>query len=145
MRASGRWRRGQADPESLRDVLQYWRPVWNVLEGHFAQLLLANPKQVKALAGRKSDQRDARRIAEFLQDRRLDPSFVPPLEIRRLRDLTRCRLTLLGQRNEIHNKIRDLLETANIKLSSVMSDLLGVSGQRILQAMTDDEEYSAEI
>lgn len=123
----------------------YWRPVWNVLEGHFAQLLLANPKQVKALAGRKSDQRDARRIAEFLQDRRLDPSFVPPLEIRRLRDLTRCRLTLLGQRNEIHNKIRDLLETANIKLSSVMSDLLGVSGQRILQAMTDDEEYSAEI
>lgn len=118
----------------------YWRPVWNVLEGHFDQLLLANPKQVKALQGRKSDHRDARRIAEFLQDRRLDASFVPPPEIRRLRDLTRCRLTLLGQRNQIHNKIRDLFETANVKLSSVMSDLLGVSGQRIIQAMVDGEE-----
>jgi transposase len=122
----------------------YWRPVWNVLEGHFARLLLANPKQVKALEGRKSDHRDARRIGEFLQDGRLDPSFVPPPEIRRLRDLTRCRLTLLRQRNEIHNKIRDLLETANVKLSSVMTNLLGVSGQRIIQAMVEGEE-SAEI
>jgi transposase len=55
----------------------YWRPVWNVLEGHGFELLLANPKQVKALHGRKSDKRDSERIAQFLQDRRLDPSFVP--------------------------------------------------------------------
>ena len=122
----------------------YWRPVWNVLEGHFAHLLLANPKQVKALQGRKSDHRDARRIAEFLQDGRLDASFVPPPEIRRLRDLTRCRVTLLGQRDEIHNKIRDLFETANVKLSSVMCNLLGVSGQRIIQAMVEGQE-SAEV
>ena len=53
----------------------YWRPVWNILEGHF-RLLLANPAQVKALLGRKSDRRDARRLAEFLEDGRLDPSFV---------------------------------------------------------------------
>ena len=73
----------------------YWIPVWNVLEvGGFA-MLLVNPAQVKALQGRKSDQRDARRIAEFLQDERLCGSFVPPVEIRQLRVLTRYRVSLL--------------------------------------------------
>src|ERR1700730_12665498 len=69
----------------------YWRPIWNILEGHGFRLVLANPKQVKALHGRKSDKRDSQRIAEFLQDRRIDPSFVPPPEIRRLRELLRYR------------------------------------------------------
>lgn len=117
----------------------YWRPLWNVLEGQGFELLLANPKQVKALHGRKSDKRDCERIAQFLQDRRLDPSFVPPPEIQRLRDLLRYRLYLLEQRNQTHNKIRDLFETANIKLSSVASDLLGVTGQNIIKAMIAGE------
>ena len=122
----------------------YWRPVWNVLEDHGFRLLLVNPAQVKALQGRKSDPRDAQRIAEFLQDGRLDPSFVPPREIRELRQLLRHRLSLLQQRGESHNQIRDLMETANIKLSSVASDLLGVSGRRIIEAMIAGQE-SAEL
>jgi len=113
----------------------YWRPVWNVLEGQGFRLLLVNPAQVKALQGRKSDRRDAKRIAEFLQDGRLDPSFVPPPEIRELRQLLRHRLSLLHQRNEVHNQIRDVFETASLKLSSVASNLLGVSGRRIIEAM----------
>ena len=113
----------------------YWRPVWNVLDGHGLVLLLANPGQVKALQGRKSDKRDSRRIAEFLHDGRLDGSFVPPREIRDLRGLTRLRTSWLEQRNEVHNQIRDLLETVNIKLSSVASDLMGVTGKGILKAM----------
>lgn len=113
----------------------YWRPVWNVLEDHGFGLVLVNPAQVKALQGRKSDPRDAKRIAEFLQDGRLDPSFVPPHEIRELRLMLRHRLSLLEQRCEVHNHIRDLFESANIKLSSVASDLLGVSGRRIIEAM----------
>jgi len=117
----------------------YWRPIWNVLEGHGFHLVLANPQQVKALHGRKSDKRDSQRIAEFLQDRRIDPSFVPPPEIRRLRDLLRYRVSLLEQQNETHNKIRDLFETANIKWSSVASDLLGVTGQRIIEALIAGE------
>jgi transposase len=117
----------------------YWRPLWNVLEGHGFHLILANPKQVKALHGRKSDKRDSQRIAEFLQDRRIDPSFVPPPELRRLRDLLRYRVSLLEQQNETHNKIRDLFETANIKLSSVASDLLGVTGQKIIEALIAGE------
>jgi transposase len=117
----------------------YWRPLWNVLEGHGFELTLVNPTQVKALHGRKSDKRDSERLAQFLQDRRLDASFVPPPEIRRLRDLLRYRLNLLEQRNETHNKIRDLLETANIKLSSVASDLLGVTGQKIMEGLMAGE------
>lgn len=118
----------------------YWRPVWNVLQNHEFRLLLVNPAQVKALAGRKSDGRDARRIAEFLQDGRLDPSFVPPQEIGELRVLLRHRVSLLEQRNEVHNHIRDLFETASVKLSSVASNLLGVSGQRIIQAIIGGED-----
>jgi transposase len=113
----------------------YWRPVWNVLEEQGFRLLLVNPAQVKALQGRKTDRRDAQRIAEYLQDGRLDPSFVPPREIRELRQLLRHRLSLLQQRGEVHNQIRDLFETANRKLSSVASDLLGVSGRRIIEAL----------
>ncbi len=115
----------------------YWMPLWNVLDGHGFELLLVNPAQVKALQGRKSDQRDARRIAEFLQDGRLDGSFVPPREIRQLRQLLRHRQSLLEQRNEVHNQIRDLLETVNIKLSSVATDLMGFTGSAILHALAD--------
>lgn len=121
----------------------YWRPVWNVLQDEGFRLLLVNPAQVKALAGRKSDGRDARRIAEFLQDGRLDPSFVPPREISELRMLLRHRVSLLEQRNEVHNQIRDLFETASVKLSSVATDLLGVSGQRIIQALIEGEDSPA--
>lgn len=119
----------------------YWRPIWNVLEEQgFEHLLLVNPAQVKALRGRKTDGRDCRRIAEFLQDRRLDPSFVPPPEIRELRQLLRHRLTLLHERNRIHNQIRDLFETAGVKLSSVLSDLMGLTGRCIIEAMIAGED-----
>jgi transposase len=113
----------------------YWRPIWNVLEEHGFRLLLVNPAQVKALQGRKSDRRDAQRIGEYLQDERLDASFVPPPEIRELRSLLRHRVHLLEMRNQVHNQIRDLFETANLKLSSVASDLLGLSGRNIIEAM----------
>lgn len=118
----------------------YWRPVWNVLEAHGFRLLLVNPAQVKALQGRKSDRRDAQRIAEYLQDGRLDASFVPPPEIRELRSLLRHRVHLLEMRNEVHNQIRDLFETANLKLSSVASDLLGLSGRNIIEALIGGQD-----
>jgi transposase len=121
----------------------YWRTVWNVLEDQGFRLLLVNPAQVKALAGRKSDGRDCRRIAEYLQDGRLDASFVPPAEIRELRMMLRHRISLLEQRNEVHNQIRDLLETASIKFSSVASNLMGVSGRRIIEALIAGEDSPA--
>ena len=120
---------------ALESTGVYWRPVWNVLEDEGFRLLLVNPAQVKALAGRKSDGRDAQRIAEYLQDGRLDASFVPSAEVRQMRTMLRHRISLLEQRNEVHNQIRDLFETASIKLSSVVSDLMGVSGRRIVEAL----------
>jgi transposase len=124
----------------------YWMPVWRELEGHIVRRVLVNPLQVKALAGRKSDKRDSKRIAEFLQDDRLDASFVPPREIRQLRDLVRRRVTLVQQRNRVSNRIEKLLQSHGVKLSSVASDLLGKTGRRILQAMaegqTDPERLS---
>jgi len=118
----------------------YWRPIWNVLENEGFRLLLVNPAQVKALAGRKSDGRDAKRIAEYLQDGRLDGSFVPPAEVRQLRMMLRHRISLLEQRNEVHNQIRDLFETASLKLASVITDLMGATGRGIVEALIAGED-----
>ena len=134
-RLRGWWKRLHVTEIAMESTGVYWRPVWNVLEEQGFRLLLVNPAQVKALQGRKTDRRDAQRIAESLQDGRLDPSFVPPREIRELWQLLRHRLSLLQQRGEAHNQIRDLFETANRKLSSVASDLLDVSGRRIIEAL----------
>lgn len=114
---------------------QYWRPVWNILEEAIPHLVLVNPAHVKALAGRKTDRIDSRRLARFLASRELNGSFVPPREIRELRDLTRLRVHLLEEVNRVKNRIGQMCEAGNIKLSSVASDLFGVSGRRMLQAL----------
>ena len=114
---------------------QYWRPVWNVLEGEVPRLVLVNPTHVKALAGRKTDRIDSQRLARYLERRELDGSFVPPREIRELRDLTRLRVHLLEEVNRVKNRIGQMCEAGNIKVSSVASDLFGVSGKRMLRAL----------
>lgn len=116
----------------------YWKPVWHILEGQFA-LLLANPVQVQALRGRKTDLKDGERIADFMQHGLLEGSFVPPQPIQQLRDLTRSRTTLKQEQVRIGNRIRKVLEDANIKLGSVMSDVMGVSGRAMLRAMVRGE------
>jgi transposase len=112
----------------------YWKPVWHILEGQF-ELLLANPTQVQALRGRKTDLKDGERIGDFLQHGLLQGSFVPPRPIQELRDLTRSRTTLKQEQVRIGNRIRKVLEDANMKLSSVMSDVMGVSGREMLRAI----------
>jgi transposase len=115
----------------------YWKPVWNVLEANkrgFA-LVLVNPQHIKALPGRKTDQQDAERIATYLQEGLLRGSFVPPQPVRELRELTRRRTHLQGDRNRVINRIGRLLETANIKLGSVLSNIVGQSGRAILNAI----------
>jgi len=116
----------------------YWKPVWHILEGQF-ELLLANPTQVQALRGRKTDLKDGERIADFLQHGLLQGSFVPPRPIQELRDLTRSRTTLKQEQVRIGNRIRKVLEDANMKLSSVMSDVMGVSGREMLRAIVGGE------
>jgi transposase len=116
---------------------QYWRAVWNLLEGEVPGLVLVNPTHVKALAGRKTDRIDSRRLARYLERRELDGSFVPPREIRELRDLTRSRVHLLEEVNRVKNRMGQICEAGNIKISSVASDLFGVSGKRMLQAIVE--------
>lgn len=116
---------------------QYWRPVWNILEGHVGSMILVNPTHVKALAGRKTDRIDSRRLARFLERQELDPSFVPCREIRELRDLTRSRVHLLEEVNRVKNRVGQMCEAGNIKVSSVASDLFGVSGRRMLDAVVE--------
>ena len=106
----------------------YWLPVWGLLESTF-ELMLVNPQHFRAVPGRKTDQKDCEWLAQLLQYGLLRGSFVPGQEIRELRELTRYRVKLLGQRNQVHNRIEKLLQQANVKLSSVATDILGVTGE----------------
>src|SRR6478609_7773710 len=101
------------------------------------RLVLVNPQHVKALAGRKTDRIDSRRLARYLENHDLQGSFVPTREIRELRDLTRSRVHLLEEVNRVKNRIGQLCEAGNIKVSSVASDLFGVSGRRMLEAVAE--------
>jgi len=118
----------------------YWKPVWNVLEGHFP-LLLANPYHMRNIPGQKTDQKDCEWISDLLAHGLLKPSFVPPRPIQQLRDLTRYRTKLTGERNRVHSRIAKILEDANLKLGSVASDILGVTGRRIIEAIIAGQEH----
>ena len=119
----------------------FWKPVWHVLEPHVA-LLLVNPRDVAKVPGRKTDVSDAEWIAQLLQCGLLRGSFVPPRPIRELRDLTRSRTTLEQQRAAVVNRIHKVLEDANVKLGTVVTDITGVSGRAILQALIDGQTRS---
>lgn len=112
----------------------YWRPIFNLLEGSFS-VLLVNAAHIKAVPGRKTDIRDCEWIADLLSHGLLKGSFIPPQDIRDLRDLTRYRKSLTDERIREVNRLQKLLETANIKLSSVASDVMGVSGRAMLDAL----------
>lgn len=116
----------------------YWRPVWNVLEGRF-RLVLANPRHVKRVPGRKTDVSDAQWLADLMEHGLIEPSFVPPRPQRELRDLTRQRTQLLRDRARVVNRIHKALEPANVKIGSVFSDIGGASGRKVLRAMVEGE------
>jgi transposase len=117
----------------------YWKPVFHILEGHF-ELMLVNAQHIKRVPGRKTDVKDAEWIAQLLQHGLLTPSFIPPPPIRELRDLTRQRTQLVRERATVANRVQKVLEDANIKLASVASDPLGVSGRAMIRALIAGQE-----
>jgi transposase len=121
---------------AMESTAQYWRPVWMDLEGEF-QLTLAQARSTHAPRGRKQDLSDARRIARRLLSGDLTASYVPGPEQREWRLLSRTRVGMLESVVRLRNQIEVLLEQAQIKLSSVVSDVLGLSGRRILRALID--------
>src|SRR3954462_633213 len=147
-----------ADLEALRDWLQelgvthvgmvstgvYWKPVHTILEGHF-ELIVANAHHIRNVPGRKTDVKDAEWLADLVRHGLIKPSFVPPPPIRELRDLVRLRRSLTEARSTERNRTLKLLETANIKLASVASEVFGVSGMAMLRALVEGEAAPAEM
>jgi transposase len=122
----------------------FWKPIWNVLEARF-EVLLVNARNIKKVPGRKTDVRDCEWIAQLLQCGLLSASFVPPPAIRELRELTRHRAKLIDQRTAVANRVHKTLEDANIKLGTVASDILGVSGRDMLRAIVEGETDSEKL
>jgi transposase len=118
---------------------QYWKPIWYVLEERGLELLLVNARHVKILPGRKTDVGDAAWLCELAEHGLLRGSFVPPPVIRELRDLTRYRKRLIQTHTAECQRIHKTLEDASIRLGSVASDVLGVSGRAMLRALLDGE------
>lgn len=116
----------------------YWRPIFNLLEAHL-NVILVNAQHMKAVPGRKTDVKDSEWIADLLRHGLLKASFIPPQPIRDLRDLTRYRKTLMQERAQEVNRLQKVLETANLKLASVASDVLGKSGRAMLDALVGGE------
>lgn len=132
----------------IRDVVMeatgpYWRPVWNVLEQSGLRLTLANPGHIRAIPGHKTDRRDARWLADLHRHGLVPASFVPNAEQRILRDLTRMRSKVVHDHGRVVSRIQAVLEDANIKLCSVVSDVMGVSAQLMLRAMIGGERQPA--
>lgn len=116
-----------------------WKPVFNILEGRF-EVLLVNAQHIKQVPGRKTDVKDCEWIAQLLQHGLLRASFVPPRPMRELRDLTRHRAKLAEEHTAVANRIHKTLEDANIKLGAVASDVLGVSGRAMIEALIVGEQ-----
>jgi transposase len=116
----------------------YWKPIFNLLEASF-EVWLLNAQHVKNLPGRKTDLKDAEWIAQLMRHGLVRRSFIPPLAQRDLRELVRERTNLVRMRATLHNRVQKVLESANIKLASVASDALGVSGRAMLEALVAGE------
>jgi len=116
----------------------YWKPIWQVLEGSFT-LVLANAMHIRNIPGRKSDMNDATWIADLLAHGLIRGSFVPPAPVQELRDLTRTRKQLVREITQHTLQIQKTLENANLKLTGLLSNILGVSGRAILQALVAGE------
>ncbi|MFC1960867.1 IS110 family transposase [Chloroflexota bacterium] len=120
----------------------YWKPVFNILEGRFTTWVV-NARHIKQVPGRKTDVKDAQWIAELLQHGLLKASFIPDQAQRDLRDLTRYRTHLVQERTREINRVHKVLEDTNIKLSSVATDIMGVSGRDMMAALIAGQDDPA--
>lgn len=124
---------------AMESTAEYWKPLYNLLEASFT-VLVVNAQHIKTVPGRKTDVKDAEWIADLLRHGLLKASFIPLLPQRDLRDLTRQRTNLVQDRARVVNQLQKVLEWANIKLSSVVTDITGVSARAMLQALIEGQE-----
>jgi transposase len=147
--ALGDWLRAlQVTHVAIESTGVYWRPVFNVLEADDREIVLVNAQHLRRVPGRKTDVADAEWLADLLRHGLVRPSFIPPKPIRDLREVTRYRATLIQQRTQEINHLHKVLETGNIKLAVVATDVLGTSGRDMLAALVagqDDPAVLAEL
>lgn len=123
---------------AMESTGSYWKPIFNLLEDRF-EVILVNAKHVRQVPGRKTDVKDCQWLAKLMQHGLLSSSFIPDTPQRDLRDLTRYRTQLLHERTREVNRIQKVLEDANLKLASVVTDIMGVSGSEILRRLVEGE------
>jgi transposase len=129
---------------SMESTRGFWKPIFNILESRF-KVLLGNARHLKQVPGRKSDIRDCPWIAQLLQHGLLKGSFIPPRTQRELRDLPRHRIQWVEEKTRTSNRIEKVLEDANIKLGSVASEVMGVSGRAMVQALIEGKKDPAQM
>ncbi len=132
----------QATHAAMESTGVYWKPVYNVLEDTL-NIVLGNAREIKNLPGRKTDVEDAQWIANLLRHGLIRPSFIAPRDIRDLRDLTRYRRKLVQCVSSERCRVQKILEDANIKLTEVVTDLFGVTGQGLLHAILDGKSITS--
>lgn len=137
IQALGLWlRKHEVHHVAIESTGIYWKPVFNILTEENFDLMLVNAKHVKNVPGRKTDIKDSEWLCKLLKNGLLERNFIPPEDIRNLRDLTRYRSKLVATMASEKNRIIKVLETANIKLSSVLSDVFGESGRQIIEDLS---------
>src|SRR6266487_3733595 len=134
----------QCSQVAMESTGVFWRPIFNILEGH-VEVMVVNAQHMKAVPGRKTDIKDAEWIADLLQHGLLRPSFIPPAWQRIVRELTRSRTSLTEERSRVIARLQKGLEDANIKLASVVSDVMGTSAQHMLHALVQGELSPADM
>ncbi len=142
LRLSDWLRAGQVTHVAMESTGVYWKPVFNILEGNFA-VLVVNAKHIKRVPGRKTDVKDAQWIAELLQHGLLQASFIPEAPQRELRELVRYRAHLIEERTREVSRVHKVLEDANLKLSSVATDIMGQSAREMLEAIIGGQDDPA--
>jgi transposase len=143
--ALGDWLKSQGVTHvAMESTGVYWKPIYNLLEGNFV-LLVVNAHHIKAVPGRKTDVADAEWIGDLLRHGLVRASFIPPRPQRELRELTRHRTNLVGKRAQAVNELQKVLESANVKLASVASDITGVSATAMLRAMLEGQSDVREL
>ena len=120
----------------------YWQPIYNILEREGFNVVLANAQHIKNVPGRKTDIKDAQWIAELFSNGLISGSFIPPQLIRELRTLTRSRRKLVEEKTRVKNRTEKILQAGNIKLSTVVSNVFGVSGRAMISALPENERLS---
>ncbi len=125
---------------AMESTSVYWKPIVNLLEAEDIEFLVVNAQHMKAVPGRKTDVKDAEWIAKLLRHGLLKASYIPDRNQRELRELVRYRRSIIEERASQHNRIQKVLEGANIKLGSVVSDVMGVSARDMLNAIAEGED-----